>query len=97
MKIKSLQLYSNGAVVRIPNRKISIIDNKGGDGYQLEFMKYEKDVPDIPTCSHQMIRENVVLTNLGISEEGMDALVVAYLEMKKNREGEVTTFVKESE
>jgi hypothetical protein len=75
--------YSNGTVIKISNRKISVTESKDGN-IILQFKHADKtEDPSKPACEHHCHRGKVRQTTVKVSEVGMEALAIAIIEYMK--------------
>lgn len=72
-----LNVYPNGATVRMHNRKISLIGND--DKIMIQFL-FADENPNKPACSHKCHKGKVRETFIQLNIESMDALVNAYMQ-----------------
>ena len=85
-KIKlKIKHYSNGASVKLPNRRVTVTENDKHEFY-IQFKHADKnDDPNKPACEHICFKNKVRQTTVKISEEGMEAIVIAFMEYKKQQ------------
>jgi len=76
MKIKR-ELYKNGAIVRIKNKRISFKETGNGVFVCFEFATKENN--DLPTCSCKVIKNRLRITHIKLTHEAMQELAMAYL------------------
>lgn len=82
LKIKN---YSNGASVKLSNRKVTVSENDKNEFYiQFKHADNTED-PNKPACEHICFKNKVRQTTVKISEEGLEALVIAFLEYSKQK------------
>lgn len=80
-----LKKYSNGASLKLPNRRVTVTENDKREFY-IQFKHADKnDDPNKPACEHICFRNKVRQTTVKISEEGMEAIVIAFMEYKKQK------------
>jgi predicted DNA binding protein len=84
VKIKD---YADAVVVKIPNKKIMVVErsDENGISYFMNFKYADKDA-DKPACTHKCHRGIVRETTVKVSEDGMDALIMAYIRYKRNKQ-----------
>lgn len=83
--------YADAVVVKIPNKKIMIVErsDENGNSYFMNFRYFDKDA-DKPACTHKCHRGKVRETTVKLSEDGMDALIMAYMRYKRNKQAKKT-------
>ena len=64
----TINMFSNGAKIRLHNRRITII--AGDDYYYIEFIRYDKELPGLN-------KDKIITTPLNFSHESMNALIQA--------------------
>jgi len=85
VKIK-IKNYSNGASIKLPNRRVTVTENDKHDFY-IQFKHADKnDDPNKPACEHICFKNKVRQTTVKISEEGMEAILIAFMEYRKQQE-----------
>jgi hypothetical protein len=94
-----LKNYSNGASVKLPNRRVTVTENDKHEFY-IQFKHADKNEdPNKPACEHICFKNKVRQTTIKISEEGMEAIVIAFMEYKrqqkliKKHDGKVVKYV----
>jgi hypothetical protein len=85
MKVK-IKDYADAVMIKIPNKKIMVVErsNEDGNSYFMNFKYFDKDA-DKPACTHKCHRGKVRETTVKVSEDGMDALIMAYMRYKRNK------------
>ncbi len=71
-----------GAVIRLPNRRIEMIEDKVG--IKLNIIQRTDD--DRSTCRHTRIKNKIDLTEIKISHESMMHISEVYLMMQENKD-----------
>lgn len=75
----TIKFYPDGAVIRMHNKRVSFKIEKGNTTIGFQFADADANKP---ACYHICHKGKVRHTILKISDEGMDALVYAYLKRK---------------
>lgn len=66
MKGKTIELFDNGAKVKLNNRRINIV--AGDDNYYIEFVRFDKGLPG-------KNKDKIIRQPLWLSYEAVNALV----------------------
>lgn len=80
MKNKTIKLYTDGATVRLHNRRISFKQDE--KSIMIKFSFAEADAYR-SACSHDCHRGKVRETNIKMTNEAMEALVLAFMNYKR--------------
>lgn len=70
---EQLHIFMNAAVARIKNRRIAVA--KTGDIFQIEFTHFSTE--NGPTITSKELRNNLTVTSIVLSKEGLSALTEA--------------------
>lgn len=79
---QKIDIYTDGATVRLRNKRISFQEADNKTSIKFEFADSEADKP---ACFHRCIKGKVRETKIQISIEAMEALVFSYLKYKQER------------
>ena len=87
MSIKKIEICSNGAIVKLHNRKVFVIEVE--DGFVVEFViATTKEEASIPASIHKVYKNKVRLTGLKLNKDTMHALCLAYSKYLKSKSHE---------
>jgi hypothetical protein len=70
----TIKKYKNAVIAKIPNRKIHIMAKKN-DGFNIHFTKLTDDLT--PHAMHTVLKNKIVVTSIGLTEEAFQALYLA--------------------
>ena len=82
MKETSLEIYANGFIVRLENKRIEVeIDDKSG----ISVMNFSTTIGDSssPACSHLNIKNKIRQTTINLSVESLESIAEGYAYYKK--------------
>lgn len=80
-----LKNYSNGASVKLPNRRVTVTENDKHEFY-IQFKHADKNEdPNKPACEHICFKNKVRQTTVKVSEEGLEAIVITFMEYRKQQ------------
>lgn len=82
--MKSLDIYDDGASARLHNRKVMLKEYE--DETLLIFQNANDGNPEELATGHKCIRGKVRETQILLSNEALEALVIAYIEYQKTKE-----------
>jgi len=82
MRKDSLNIYKDGAKVRINNKKIIL--HEVGDGFMIN-MAYATHDASTPAVSHKCVKGKVRVSQIKLSQEAIEHLMNAYVEYKKSK------------
>ena len=77
MAKKEINIWKNGATVRMHNKEINFVDVKDKDGIVIQ-LKYADLDADKPAVSHKCIKGKVRVSEIALSHEAMQSLLIAY-------------------
>jgi hypothetical protein len=77
----SRNIYTNGAEIRLHNKRFGFIEKEGTIICNFHFADSE---PNKPAVAHCCIRGKIRATKISLSADAMDHLVMAYLRYKKH-------------
>jgi hypothetical protein len=80
---RGINTYLDGATVRLPNKRISFKETDKKTMISFQFAGDEE--PDKPACGHKCHRGKVRDTFIQMSNEAMEALMIAYINYKRER------------
>lgn len=81
MKTMRITQYSNATSAKTKNRRVSVQRSSDGDGFNVEFLVVDGDTH--PRAFHNLERDKMVVTTVGITNESAMALLVCLLDELK--------------
>lgn len=80
---ETIKIHKAGATIKMHNKRISFMENKGDVIISFENKDSE---PNRPSFRHECCHNKIRKTTLKLSSQAMESLVFAYLEYRKSKE-----------
>jgi hypothetical protein len=85
-KAKSIITHPNGAVARLHNKRISVVEMmiEGEKGIRIQFDFVDTEA-HMPAARHNCIKNKIRQTTINLSEASMEALVLSYVRYRESK------------
>lgn len=74
-----------GIKVKLNNRRIRLVEVNNGTEYIIELKNLKHNPDEKPSCNFECIDKKLNITTIKLSEEGLEALLYAYMKYKEEK------------